>query len=89
MSNAVRTGVVTNMSPIWMISSVSIRSLRTTIPGGGRPLRQIISMGVAALTHSAPCIAAAARPVITPLRPDHSQAAKVFWASEGTTSFGT
>jgi hypothetical protein len=48
MSNAVRTGVVTNMSPIWMISSVSIRSLRTTIPGGGRPLRQIISMGVAA-----------------------------------------
>lgn len=59
------------------------------MPGGGRPHRQIISIGAAALTQSAPCIAAAARPVITPLRPDHSHAPMVFCASEGTMSFGT
>ena len=39
---------------------------------------QIISIGVDASTHSAPCRAAAARPAMTPRRPDHSQAPTVF-----------
>ena len=68
-SNAVRSGVVTGSPLIRTTSSASRRSVRTTIPSGGRPHRQIISMGVDASIQSAPCTAAAARPAMTPFRP--------------------
>jgi hypothetical protein len=64
-------------------SSTPNRSFRVMIPAGGRLFVQSNSIGVLSSTQSAPCSAAAARPVTTPRSPDQSQAAIVLSYSDG------
>jgi hypothetical protein len=88
MSNAVRAGVVTGISPTQVSSSVSTRSLRTIIPFGGRVQFHSSSTGTSSSTHSAPCKADAATPVTIPLRFDHNQAPTVLSRSDKSRPFG-
>lgn len=77
-------GVVTAMAPCLATSDSRSVSLRVTTPVGGRWLPQFSSIGMSRSTHFAPSIAAAAKPLTTPSRPDHSQAAIVLSSSVRT-----
>jgi len=59
-------------------SSVLICSSRTITPPRFRVFSAMISIGVDASTHLAPCNAAAARLAMMPLQPVHSHAATAF-----------
>jgi len=75
MSNAVRAGVVTRMSPTRQVSLPLSVSLYTQIPFGALRLARMSSAGSDASSQRIPSTAAALQPARVADRPDHSHAA--------------
>ncbi len=72
-----------------MTSPSQIRSCRVITCSGGLVLALINSIGTLSATHFAPWSAEAAAPAITPLRPDHNQAAVLRCRSDTAVRLST
>ncbi len=88
-SSAVLAAVVTGTPSSQRISSCSMRSPRTFIPGNGFRLVCRISNGASGSTHFAPCTALAVRPATIARRLDHSHAALARTSGVSSTCWAT